>query len=160
MERLLHFLPAPVHRLACKAGYALRKAYLRQRGGTLSGCSIIARDGQGRVLLVRHSYGPNVWSFPGGGLRAGEDPHAGAIREFSEELGCALTQMTCLGQAQTAYHGALNISHVFTGLLAGQEPQPDGREIVEARFFALADIPDDCSRSAHNYLKIYAASQE
>lgn len=50
----------------------------------------IARDDQGRVLLVRSSIRsnhPGTWFLPGGGLEHGEDPVAGVIREFVEETG-------------------------------------------------------------------------
>lgn len=147
LDRLLHLLPAPVHRLACRMGYCLRKAYLKIRRGSVSGCSIIARDSDGRLLLVRHSYGPKVWSFPGGGLRKGEDPAVAAAREFSEELGCGLENLLYLGQAEAGFYGAINVAHVFTGLLKADQPIPDGREIIEARFFASDDLPSDCSGS-------------
>lgn len=50
----------------------------------------IARDDQGRVLLVRsspRSNNPGKWVLPGGGLDHGEDPNAGVVREFREETG-------------------------------------------------------------------------
>ena len=53
------------------------------------------RDGALEVLLG-HMGGPlwarkdaGAWSIPKGELDAGEDPQAGALREFAEELGCA-----------------------------------------------------------------------
>ncbi|MDI1460333.1 NUDIX domain-containing protein [Catellatospora sp. KI3] len=50
----------------------------------------IARDEQGRLLLVRssaRSNHPGRWFLPGGGLNHGEDPAAGLAREFLEETG-------------------------------------------------------------------------
>jgi 8-oxo-dGTP diphosphatase len=50
----------------------------------------IARDDQGRVLLVRSSIRsnhPGTWFLPGGGLEHGEDPASGVAREFFEETG-------------------------------------------------------------------------
>ena len=53
------------------------------------------RDGELEVLLG-HMGGPfwarkdaGAWSIPKGELDAGEDPQAGALREFAEELGHA-----------------------------------------------------------------------
>lgn len=57
-----------------------------------AGIALQALD-TGRVLLLQRSLAdpedPNagLWEFPGGGLDDGEDPKAGALREFSEEVG-------------------------------------------------------------------------
>ena len=133
-------IPAPLHRLLYRAAHRARKRWLRLRGGTVRGCSIIARDGEGRVLLVRHSYGSGLWSLPGGGLGRNEDALAGGLREFAEELGCGLVDLCLVATLDETYHGALHEAHVVTGLVDGT-PRPDMREIVEAQFFALDALP-------------------
>lgn len=144
---VLHLiLPAAVHRLAYRLAHRVRTRWLRWTGQTIHGCSMIAADGQGRVLLVRHSYGTGLWGFPGGGLSRGEEPLAGALREFAEELRCTVRDPVHLGTLDEDYHGARNVAHVFTGLIEGQ-PRPDMREIVEARFFAPDDLPERLSRT-------------
>jgi 8-oxo-dGTP pyrophosphatase MutT (NUDIX family) len=144
---VLHLiLPAPVHRQAYRLAHRLRVRWLRWSARTIHGCSMIARDAAGRVLLVRHSYGTGLWAFPGGGLNRGEEPLAAAVREFAEELRCSVAAPVRLGTLEEDYHGALNVAHVFTGLIAG-EPRPDMREIVEARFFALDALPEGLSRT-------------
>jgi 8-oxo-dGTP pyrophosphatase MutT (NUDIX family) len=40
----------------------------------------------GRVVLVRLTYAPG-WRLPGGGLKRGEGPEAGMLRELREEIG-------------------------------------------------------------------------
>jgi 8-oxo-dGTP pyrophosphatase MutT (NUDIX family) len=42
----------------------------------------------GRIVLVRHTYRKG-WYFPGGGLKRGEPPAFGIIRELQEEIGLA-----------------------------------------------------------------------
>ena len=48
--------------------------------------SIALRDGQERVLLVRHSEG-GVWLLPGGAIEPTEVPADAAVREMFERRG-------------------------------------------------------------------------
>lgn len=50
----------------------------------------LARDGDGRILLVRFAPGyvdSGQWTLPGGGIGFGEDSAVAAIRELAEETG-------------------------------------------------------------------------
>lgn len=114
------------------------------RRPTLHGVRVLALDLKGQVLLVRHSYGSGAWMPPSGGLRAGEDPLASAIRELAEETGCLLTDAYLAHQMEEPLHGARNRVHVVIGTTA-DSPVADGREITEARFFALDDLPERIS---------------
>lgn len=149
-------IPAALHRQLYRMAHRLRAAWLRLRGGEVHGCSIIARDVAGRVLLVRHSYGSGWWAFPGGGMRRGEDALAAALREFAEELGCTVSDPVHLATVEEVFHGARNVAHIFTGLIEG-EPRPDGREIVEARFFAAHDLPPQTAPNVKRRLALLAA---
>jgi 8-oxo-dGTP pyrophosphatase MutT (NUDIX family) len=139
---MLHLIPAPLHRAGLRLAHAVRKVWWRVRKPLVTGVVVLARDSEGRVLLVRHSYGSGLWTLPGGGLRKGEDPAAGAAREFAEELGCPSGSLTSLGTHEGTLHGAPSRMHVFSGEIVGV-PKPDGREIAEARFFAADALPQD-----------------
>ncbi len=141
---MLHLIPAPLHRALYRIAHRLRRRWQRRFCSEIHGCSVIAFDEAGHVLLVRHSYGSAVWAFPGGGISASEDPLEGALREFSEELGCTVSEPRYLGVLDEDFHGMRNVAHIFAGRIEGH-PRPDMRELVAARFFALDDLPDDCA---------------
>ena len=48
--------------------------------------AMILRSPQGRVLMMRRVDGEG-WAFPAGGIKDGEEPEEGAIRELREETG-------------------------------------------------------------------------
>lgn len=151
---MLQLIPAPLHRMLYRLAYALRKRWLRLTRASVYGCSIIARNSADEILLVRHSYGPPIWAFPGGGIGRLEDPLDAAKREFYEELGCPLEDVVFLGQQHEPYHGTQNYVSVFCALLQSQ-PVPDQREIVDAAFFALDDLPSNISQTVLMRLQIY-----
>jgi len=53
---------------------------------SILGVSGAVFDGEGRVLLVRHSY-IRGWHLPSGGVGRGEHPDAAMRRELAEEVG-------------------------------------------------------------------------
>lgn len=139
---MLHLIPAPLHRALLRVGYRVRKRWRRWTRPETAGVSVIALDEAGRVFLVRHAYGSGRWSLPGGGLGRREDPHDCAHREMREELGCLLEQVELAAQFEEVLHGAPHRAFVFTARFAG-EPRPDGREIIDAGWFALDALPPD-----------------
>lgn len=142
---MLHLIvPAPVHRAALRVAYRLRGAFRRVARPRLRGVCVIATDAAGAVLLVRHSYGSGDWCLPGGGCGRREDPAEAARRELREELGVALLDLALVAEHREAISGAPHTAYVFTAQIGGA-PRPDRREIVEAGFFALGDLPEPLS---------------
>lgn len=142
---MLHLIPAPLHRQLYRFAHAVRLRLWRLGMPRRMAAFVLATDGEGRVLLVRHSYGHPVWSLPGGGIGRNEDPQAAAIREFAEELGCAIENLQPLRRADADLPDTTDLRHVFAARLAGT-PVPDGREIVEARLFAPEALPPNLGR--------------
>ena len=138
---MLHLIPAPAHRVLLRLADALRRRWWRWRRPALSGCRIVALDPQGRVLLVRHSYGSRRWFLPGGGLSRGEEPVRAAARELAEETGCRLSEPWLLAVFDEAISGAANRVHIVAGR-TDDGPLADDREIVAAGFFALDTLPE------------------
>ena len=123
-----------LQRLAYRAAHRVRDRWRRWRKTPLEGVTMIARDTEGRLLLVRLSYAEAGWSLPGGGTGRGESMQDAAVRELAEETGCAASAVRLVGQLQETISGSPHTAHVFT-CLTDDAPRPDGREVVEARFF-------------------------
>ena len=68
---MFRLIPKPLHRAALRIAYPLRHHWRRLSGRVGDGVSVIGRDFDGQIVLVRHSYGGNGWHFPGGGIRRG-----------------------------------------------------------------------------------------
>ena len=114
-----------------------------QRGMTL-GARTAVIDGEGRFLLVQHTYSPG-WLFPGGGVERGETCENAAIRELHEEA-----QVTAKGPL--TLHGIFSNHAHFPGdhlaFYVLREFEWQGftptREIAAAKFFAADGLPKDC----------------
>ena len=103
-------------------------------------------DGERRVLLVRHTYGPRQWHLPGGGVKRRESLVEALHRELREEVGVIVD-------------GDVRLHGVFSNLSEGKSDHisvfvvehwrradSDSTEIDSARFFPSDDLPDEVSR--------------
>lgn len=138
-------LPAPLHRVLLPLAYTLRHRWRRWRGIPIAGVSVVITNLGGDVLLLKHSYGPKVWSLPGGGLKPGEDPVAAARREVREELGLELARIEPVGTLEEVLSGSPHTAHIFAAA-CDRQPQPDQREVTEARFFPSHSLPEPLGR--------------
>jgi len=154
---MLHLIPAPLHRRLYRVAYIARSAWWRTLKPTIHGCRVIALDeAEERVLLIRQSYGPAGWIAPSGSVERREDPVATAHRELAEETGCRLERARKVAELLERPFGAYNVVHVIVGRSSGV-PRPDGREVDEARWFALDLLPSDLSPHAYGLREWIAA---
>jgi len=99
-----------------------------------------------RFLMVRHAR--RSWEMPGGKLEHGEDPEAGAIREFREETGYDVGNLRVLEREDDGL--------VYLGEIGEKLPiTPDAKEIVEVRLFS--DLPSDLSFPLVEYQRMLSA---
>jgi len=66
--------------------------------------SLVVTIFQNKILLVYDRY-KQSWELPGGGIEAGEEPRACAMRELYEESGQSITDLDFIGLAEIVLHG-------------------------------------------------------
>ena len=147
-------LPAALHRALLPLAHRLRHAWRRWRKVPIAGVSVVITNLTGDVLLLKHSYGPDVWSLPGGGLGRGEDPLAAARREVREELGITLARIEPIGTLEEVLSGSPHTAHLFAGVCDAR-PQPDRREVIEARFFPSHSLPEPLGRTTRARIAVW-----
>ena len=117
--------------------------FLLRRPMTLGVRGLVYDEASNSVLLVRHTYVPG-WQLPGGGVELGETMLEALERELFEEGNIVLVAPPELRslhfnrQASRRDHVALYLIRQFS---QSGSKLPD-REIAEARFFPLDDLPE------------------
>jgi ADP-ribose pyrophosphatase YjhB (NUDIX family) len=110
---------------------------------------VIIRDG---LLLLARLHG-HSWTLPGGGLEAGEDPAAAAVREIREETGFRVSLGAPLGvdtievDIAAGPDGAARrmrgVRHLFVATVVGGKLTHEvGGTTDQAGWFALDQVPD------------------
>ena len=122
---------------------------LREKIGTdfllVPSVAAIVRDGDGRILLVRHVEGR--WQLPGGAVDPGEHPRAAAARECLEEAGIVVRVGEVLGvfggeDYRVTYANGDQLGFVpilFAAELVSGELRADGEETQDVGWFALEE---------------------
>lgn len=153
---MAHVLPAALHRALLPLAHRVRHRWRRWRKAPIAGVSVIITNLGGDVLLLKHSYGPPVWSLPGGGLIRGEDALTAARREVREELGVALARIEPVGTLEEVLSGSPHTAHIFSAV-CDQRPQPDRREVTEARFFPSHSLPEPLGETTRKRIAAWRA---
>jgi 8-oxo-dGTP diphosphatase len=106
-----------------------------------SACAVF--DSEGRILLVRHTYGERNWELPGGLADAGEDFRTTARRELREETGLDLHPARLSGVYYEPSHELGPFLHAtFRVEWPGRPaPQPTSAEIDAVTFWPVTDLP-------------------
>lgn len=122
--------------------------YWRITRGMTLGVRACVVDAAGQILLIRHSY-TTGWHFPGGGVEVGQSLDEALAMELREEANVELTGPPVLAGM---YFNRLASGRDHVALFrveAWRQPGPfvPTREILEARFFSRAALPEDTTRA-------------
>ena len=109
------------------------------------GCGAIARNSEGRFLMVRQmgGYWRGQWIFPGGKLELGETPEQCARREFLEETYCDITIKKLVGayvsyDPDTEFEKQVVLIY-FQGNSVCGEPRA-GEGVTDVRWLSLEEL--------------------
>lgn len=130
----------------------LRRWMWRAAGPRTVGVRGLVLDQDGRVLLVRHTYGSRHWQLPGGGVHRRESILAALHRELREETGVIVTgPVRLLGTYSSLTEGKSDHISVFV-VEAFERERSHSSEIDSVRFFPLDELPDDTSPATRRRL--------
>jgi len=109
--------------------------------------SIVVRDDEDRVLLVRHE-NDGRWMTPGGAVEPAEIPAEAAVREMWEETGLLVEPTRVLGvyggpEFIVKYRNGDRTSYmmvVFEARRLSGTARPDGVETLDLRYFSFDEV--------------------
>ncbi|HKX66064.1 MAG TPA: NUDIX domain-containing protein [Intrasporangium sp.] len=116
-----------------------------QRTALGATCAIF--DGEGRVLLVHHTYGLLNWELPGGGAEPGEAPDETARRELLEETGLRAELDRLTGVYLEPHHDFGPMLHFVFRCRWNErlDPVAASPEVSDVRYWPLDDLPTPIS---------------
>lgn len=133
--------------------YPVARLWWTLRAPVRIGVRGIVLDQEGRVLLVRHSYGSEGWGFPGGGPGRRERLAETIVREVREETGVRCQVEKLLGVYDSFHEGKSDHVALFVCRAAnGSQPRQTSPEIVASGFYSLNDLPSQASQGTRRRL--------
>lgn len=131
----------------------LHTFFLLRRSLTL-GVRAIVQTGDGKFLLVRHTYTPG-WHFPGGGVEIGQTIEQALRSELRQETGLDLVGKPIL--LGVFYNNLISRrDHVLVyhcDVKGSLQERPMGIEISAVKYFHYDELPIDTERGTARRIK-------
>ena len=127
ISRLIYYLGLPIVAVHVRNSY---RAY-------------VLVEASGQILLVKDWFGNHKYKLPGGGLKKGDEPKEGALRELYEETRIKLQpdQLSELIKGKQKYPGGSYDYVIFKATLDKQVwPEAGKLEIMEAVWLSPSSI--------------------
>ena len=109
---------------------------------------------EGKVLLIRNTYGRGHWTFPGGMIERGEVPSAAAVREVREEVGIELDTVVSCGSFTLQRDYKTDHIYAYHAQVLSSSFQTDPVEIAAAGWYSPDNLPRDTSDVALRMLRM------
>lgn len=121
------------------------------------GVSGVIFDDQRRILLLRHRYWKSgSWGLPGGYVEHKEKLEEALCRELREETGY---QIRVHGLLRLVSGYKLRMDASYVGRVIGGDFHLDHKEVIEARFFAVDELPEGLLPSHRDVIALAFAAQ-
>ena len=131
-------MKAWIRALFYRALFPVAKLFLITLGLRRDGALVII-SWEGKMLLIKNTYGSRYWTFPGGTMRRGESSEDAAKREVHEEVGILLKEIKLISSLR-GKHGTV---HVFTGDSFGGKLILDRGEVLDAKWIVPDQIKEN-----------------
>lgn len=102
-----------------------------------------------KLLLIRQSYGTQVWTYPGGFLHKGEVPEIGLRREVYEEVGLILARVKLIEKTTDSRKNHNITVHRFYAEAKTDKTVPDKVEVLETRWVSFEELPQYVSNDSY-----------
>jgi 8-oxo-dGTP pyrophosphatase MutT (NUDIX family) len=146
-----------VRRLGYRIAFRLLQVLWFVRRPRKSGVKCLITS-EGRILLVRHTYGARAWDLPGGAMKRGEPALEAARREMQEELGLGHATWHAAGELRGSDSFRHDVIHCFRTELLDPALQPDPVELATTQWFAPDALPGDLAHYVRPVLELALAA--
>ncbi|MDB5189671.1 MAG: hypothetical protein JWL82_628 [Parcubacteria group bacterium] len=109
-----------------------------------------------KFLMIRETYGPQHWTFPGGRMKHHETPEDAARRKAKEEVGVTLGDTEYLGSYFHTRQYKRDAICVFCAKTESFEHTPSTTNVAESAWFTLEEMDTlERSESVDDALELY-----